>query len=52
MDYIANRAERENVAVGSIHIILSSFIGSPRAMNQAYQDAMAICGKFGKPEFF
>ena len=29
-------------------ILPSSFIGSPRAMNQAYQDAMAICGKYGK----
>jgi len=52
MDYIADHAERENVTVGSIHILPSSFVGSPRAMKQVYQDAMAICGKFGKPVFF
>ncbi|XP_057376187.1 uncharacterized protein LOC130697273 [Daphnia carinata] len=52
LDYINNRAERENLTVGSFHVLPSSFIGSPRAMKQAYQDAMAICGKFGKPIFF
>ena len=52
MDYVHNRAERENAAVGSVYILPSSFIGSPRAMKQAYQDAMAICGKHGKPTFF
>jgi len=48
IDYIANRAEMENVTVGSIHILPSSFVGSLRAMKQAYQDSMAICGKFGQ----
>ena len=52
MDYVNNRAEIENCTVGSIYILPSSFIGSPRAMKQAYQDAMSICGKFGKPTFF
>ncbi|XP_045023162.1 uncharacterized protein LOC123467195 [Daphnia magna] len=52
LDYLHNRAERENFTVGSYHVLPSSFIGSPRAMKQAYQDAMAICGKFGKPVFF
>ena len=52
MDYINNRAERANLEVGSIYILPSGFIGSPRAMKQNYQDAMAICGKFGKPTFF
>nr|CAH0113273.1 unnamed protein product [Daphnia galeata] len=52
MDYINNRAERQNTQVGTVYILPSSFIGSPRAMKQSYQDAMAICGKFGKPTFF
>ncbi|KZS19466.1 ATP-dependent DNA helicase PIF1 [Daphnia magna] len=52
LDYINNRAERENLMFGSFHVLPSSFIESPRAMKQAYQDAMAICGKFGKPVFF
>ncbi|KZR99990.1 ATP-dependent Helicase-like protein [Daphnia magna] len=50
LDYLLNRAERENLT--SYHVLPSSFIGNPRAMKQAYQDAMAICGKFGKPVFF
>ena len=52
MDYVHNRAERENAAFGSVYILPSSFIGSPRAMKQAYQEAMEICGKHGKTTFF
>ncbi len=52
MDFLNNRAERENLTVGTTYILPSSFIGSPRAMQQAYQDSMAICAKFGKPTFF
>lgn len=51
-DYLATMAERANSAVGSVVILPSSFVGSPRAMQQAYQDAMAIVGKFGKPHLF
>lgn len=52
MDFLNNRVERENLTVGTTYILPSSFIGSPRAMQQAYQDSMAICAKFGKPTFF
>ena len=52
MDYLNNRAERENHTVGTICILPSSFIWSPRAMIQGYEDAMAICGKYGKPTYF
>lgn len=39
--------------IGKPRIILpSSFIGSPRAMQQLYQDAMAIVRRFGKPDLF
>lgn len=33
-------------------ILPSSFIGSPRHMQQMYQDAMAIVRRFGKPDLF
>ena len=33
-------------------ILPSSFQGSPRALLQNYQDAMAIIAKFGKPDLF
>jgi hypothetical protein len=52
MDFLNNRAERENITVGMTYILPSSFIGSPRFIQQAYQDSMAICAKFGKPTFF
>ena len=52
IDYVQNRAERENTADVSVYIFPSSFIGSPRAMKQAYQDAIEIWGKHGKPIFF
>jgi hypothetical protein len=52
MDYITTRAERDNITVGTPVILPSSFIGSPRAMKQGYQDAMAICSRFGKPTYF
>ena len=52
MDFLNSRAERENLTVGMTYILPSSFIGSPRFMQQAYQDSMAICAKFGKPTFF
>ncbi|XP_046640289.1 uncharacterized protein LOC124323516 [Daphnia pulicaria] len=52
MDYITTRAERDKITVGTPVILPSSFIGSPRAMKQGYQDAMAICSRFGKPTYF
>jgi hypothetical protein len=52
MNYISNRMERENVTVGSIRVLPFNFIGSPRALKQAYKEAMAIYGKFGKPVIF
>ena len=36
----------------TIVILPSSVQGSPRSMHQAYQDAMAIVRKFGKPDIF
>ncbi|KZR98975.1 Uncharacterized protein APZ42_005361, partial [Daphnia magna] len=52
MDYLNTRAESEKMTVGTSVILPSSVNGSPRAMKQGYQDAMAICGKLGKPTFF
>ena len=33
-------------------ILPSTFIGSPRHMQQLYQDAMSIVRRFGKPDLF
>src|SRR6266581_994274 len=52
MDHMNNISETQNVKVGKPVILPSSFIGSPRAMQQNYQDAMALVRKFGKPDYF
>lgn len=38
--------------VGNIFILPSTYIGSPRYMQQNYQDAMAIVRKIGRPDLF
>src|SRR6266581_2467165 len=52
MDHMNNISETQNVKVGKPVILPSSFIGSPRAMQQNYQDAMALVRKYGKPDYF
>lgn len=52
LDHLENQAERLNVPLGSLYILPSSFVGGMRYMRQAYQDAMAIVRKFGKPDLF
>ena len=52
MDHIGRRAQAEDVNVGHIVILPSSFEGSERNMYQHYQDAMTIVTKYGKPDIF
>ena len=51
-DYLQSEAERRDLRPGRTVILPSTFPGSPRNMNQNYLDAMAIVGKYGKPDFF
>ena len=52
LDHLENQAERLNVPLGSLYILPSTFVGGLRYMRQAYQDAMALVRKFGKPDLF
>ena len=52
MDSLARDAADDNRQIGRMIILPSSFINSPRNMQQNYQDAMAIVNKFGKPDLF
>ena len=52
MDHLGRRAQAEDVNVGRIVILPSSFEGSQRNMYQKYQDAMTIVTKHGKPDIF
>ena len=39
-------------SVGRRYILPSSFTGSPRYMQQLYQDAMSIVRRYGRPDLF
>ena len=52
LDHIEQRATTEGVVPGVPVILPSSFLGSPRAMQQNYQDGMAIVRKYGRPDLF
>ncbi|CAM4810669.1 unnamed protein product [Rotaria magnacalcarata] len=52
MDHLASEAVIQGSKPGRIIILPSSFQGSPRAMQQNYQDAMGIVRKCGKPDLF
>ena len=49
MDHINNDAKGSD-RVGKPVILPSSFQGSPRNMQQNYQDAMSIVTRYGKPD--
>ncbi|XP_077277509.1 uncharacterized protein LOC143905793 [Temnothorax americanus] len=52
MDHLDNRAQNEGIKAGIPVILPSSFMGSPRNMQERYQDAMSLVRKFGKPDIF
>ena len=41
-----------NLKIGRRIVLSSSFVGSPRWYNSKFQDGMAICRKYRKPDFF
>ena len=50
---VHNRHDREDIGpLGCKLILPSSYVGSPRFMTQLFQDAMAICRHFHKPDLF
>ena len=46
------RGDTDASRLGRSIILPSSHVGSPRHMQQQYQDAMAIVRKYGKPDIF
>lgn len=57
VDHISNSASNDpqnytKNKVGNLHILPSTYIGSPRYMQQHYQDAMAIIRNVGRPDLF
>ena len=52
MDHVNTASASQAVLPGKVVIVPSSYSGSPCAMQQNYQDAMAIVCKYGKPDIF
>jgi len=52
LDHISNISRDNNVRIGNIFILPSSFVGGPRFMSKLYQDSMAMVRKFGRPDLF
>ncbi|XP_058799201.1 uncharacterized protein LOC131668782 [Phymastichus coffea] len=51
-DYLQNSTNDIDGQVGKTIILPSTFLGSPRHMQQSYQDAMALVARTGKPDIF
>ena len=52
LDHLHFQAEQQNLELGKVVILPLSFQGSPKVMQQNYQDAMAIVSKYRKPDIF
>ena len=52
MDHVNTASTSQAILPGKVVILPSSYAGRPRAMQQNYQDAMAIVCKYGKPDIF
>ncbi|XP_043479916.1 uncharacterized protein LOC122509746 [Leptopilina heterotoma] len=52
IDHMQNVSNENEMHIGKMVILPSTFIGSPRNMMQQYQDAMAIVRNHGKPDLF
>ncbi|XP_065658163.1 uncharacterized protein LOC136082674 [Hydra vulgaris] len=51
-EHVNNIANERNVRPGRVVILPSSYGGSPRALKENFEDAMAIIKKHGKPDLF
>ena len=52
LDHVASMDHVNGERTGSIHILPGSYAGSPRALQQSYQDAMSIVRAYGRPDLF
>ncbi|XP_069588366.1 uncharacterized protein, partial [Ranitomeya imitator] len=49
-EHLQKKSIEKGIPIGKTVILPSSFEGSPRNMQQRYQDAMAIVTKYGRPD--
>ena len=50
MDYLQKKEEDDNIQIGKMFILPSSFTGGPRYLKQNYLDSMVMVNHFGKPD--
>ena len=51
-DQLLNRSKEENVPLGKVVILPSTFEGGSRHFHEAYHDSMVLVRKYGKPDLF
>ncbi|XP_065665574.1 uncharacterized protein LOC136086999 [Hydra vulgaris] len=51
-EHVNKIANERNVRPGRVVILPSSYVGSPRALKENFEDAMASIKKYGKPDLF
>ncbi|XP_065658166.1 uncharacterized protein LOC136082673 [Hydra vulgaris] len=51
-EHVNNIANDRNIEPGRVAVLPSSYVGSPRALKENFEDAMAIIKKYGKPDLF
>ena len=51
-EHVNNLGNDHNVRPGHVVVLPSTYVGSPRALNENFEDAMAIIKKYAKPGLF
>ncbi|XP_065679109.1 uncharacterized protein LOC136093842 [Hydra vulgaris] len=51
-EHVINRANDLNVRPGRVVILPFSYVGSPGALKENFEDVMAVIKKYGKPDIF
>ena len=51
-EHVNNLGNDHNVRPGRVVVLPSTYVGSPRALKENFEDAMAIIKKYGKPDLF
>ncbi|XP_065654788.1 uncharacterized protein LOC136081402 [Hydra vulgaris] len=51
-EHVSNLGNDNNVRPGRVVVLPSTYVGSPRALNENFEDAMAIIKNYGKPDLF
>jgi hypothetical protein len=50
--YVREQAKDKNLQPGSVYVLPSTYVGSPRWLAARFHDAMAVVKKYGRPSFF